>query len=338
MATHKKTNLRVENAPALPRTDVSHSGFALEVHTSVPPNGVLGVFDLEGGETNGWDLALTWLGGDFKREVWTGAGSVREYSQGECRVRAGNGLVMFAISLPDDGRVDPAPLAEQAYRQVLSALKDAGNMAMVRLWNFLPHINRGAGDNERYKRFCVGRSTALDAARIGNESLCAGTAIGNRDDHLRIYGLAAAIPGVPIENPRQTSAYYYPPQYGPRSPSFARATALPRPDGSIALLISGTASVVGHATLHPADLHAQLTETIHNLNALLETSCRRLGHGALAGFDSRSLIRVYLRNPATWDGVLNVLRKAWPEARITGLSGDICRRDLEMEIEAWHCG
>src|SRR3546814_8116900 len=57
-------------------------------------------------------------------------------------------------------------------------------------------------------------------------------------------------------------------------PSFSRATLIG--DGANArLLVSGTASVVGHESLHAGDLTAQLDETMANLDAQIgRASCR----------------------------------------------------------------
>ena len=110
-----------------------------------------------------------------------------------------------------------------------------GQPHLIRAWNYLPAINDGSGDRERYRRFCLGRARALEAADVSGQSLCAGTAIGGEEPMLRIYGLFGTRPGVNIENPRQISAYRYPRCYGPRSPSFARATAVAANDGQVLL-------------------------------------------------------------------------------------------------------
>src|SRR3546814_17247700 len=75
-------------------------------------------------------------------------------------------------------------------------------------------------------------------------------------------------PCTPVENPGQVSAYRYPRQYGQQQPSFARAM-LPPPGSAMPLLLSGTASVVGHATAHVGELLAQLDETFNNFDALV---------------------------------------------------------------------
>jgi hypothetical protein len=66
------------------------------------------------------------------------------------------------------------------------------------------------------------------------------------------------------------SAYDYPRQYGPAAPSFSRAALTPDP----LLLISGTASIVGHASVHLGDVTAQLEETLANLANRLRAGTR----------------------------------------------------------------
>ena len=263
------------------------------------------------------------LGGDLEAEYWqAGAGEV----------------TCFALEAPDDPGGDPAPVAEQLYSELIDRLRASDFAYPLRLWNYFPAINSGAGDSERYRRFCLGRGRALEAAGLLEARMCAATAIGGTEPVMRLIVLAGRYPGVSIENPRQGSAWDYPRDYGPRSPAFARATAVPLVNGRAGLLISGTASVVGHATAHPGDCPAQTGEAADNLEALLETASVQLRRPGLARFDDQSLARVYVRDPAHWPQVEATLRARWPRLKFAGLKGDICRADLLVEIEAWHCG
>src|ERR1700727_1147856 len=79
-----------------------------------------------------------------------------------------------------------------------------------------------------------------------------------------------------IKTPRQTSAYHYPPKFGKHSPTFSRACLAPAHAGT-RLFISGTASIVGHASLHPGDVRAQTRETLANIKALLDEANRLSG-------------------------------------------------------------
>ncbi|MGA7539898.1 MAG: hypothetical protein WBW93_14145, partial [Steroidobacteraceae bacterium] len=131
---------------------------------------------------------------------------------------------------------------------------------------------------------------------------------------------------------RQVSAYRYPAQYGPRSPAFSRATVLG--EGAQAMLfISGTASIVGHRTLHVGDPRAQAREALINIEALLEEAARRPGVGPLR-LESLAY-KVYVRDPRELPAIRAELESAvGTRAALLYLQADICRRDLAVEIEA----
>lgn len=103
-------------------------------------------------------------------------------------------------------------------------------------------------------------------------------------------------------------------------------------------MISGTASVVGHRSLHENDVDAQLDEIIRNLEALMAESARELDCPGLEEFNQHSLLRVYVRHADDWPAIERRLRKRWPDAPLAGLRGDVCRTDLLVEIEAVNRG
>ena len=145
--------------------------------------------------------------------------------------------------------------------------------------------------------------------------------------YCRCTGWPARNPVGALENPRQVSAFHYPRQYGPSPPSFSRAMQV-----AGGLLISGTASVLGHASHHPDDLAGQLDEILRNLASLRQAS------GSTAAQAGRgTLLKVYLRNTATAGFVANYLRARLPaQVQFLVLGADICRRELLAEIDAAH--
>ena len=112
---------------------------------------------------------------------------------------------------------------------------------------------------------------------------------------LQVYWLAARVPGTPLENPRQISAYRYPRQYGPQPPSFARAM-LPPAGGAMPLLLSGTAAIVGHESQHRDDVVAQLDETLANFDSLLGRGARASGRRCRRSSAPASRLKVYVRD------------------------------------------
>ncbi len=226
---------------------------------------------------------------------------------------------------------DITTVSEAAYRQLLAAARPSAHPYLIRIWNFFGAINSGAGDAERYRRFCVGRNAGIDA--MFRNPPPAATAIGAPDPGapLNVVALCSARPGIALENPRQTPAWQYPREYGPVSPGFSRGVVLRDGDATL-LLASGTASIRGHVSLHIGDVLAQLDESLLNLGVLLEEGQRRSGQR----FDLGGLqaLRVYLREPAALPAVqARLVALGLPLSRIAFLHGEICRTELDVELE-----
>lgn len=225
---------------------------------------------------------------------------------------------------------DIAMVTREMYLALLDQLHKARYPHLVRIWNFIPGINDGAGDAETYLRFNVGRAKAFDERNIPAEVYPAATAVGSASGApLTVIILASRCPPLPIENPRQISAYRYPRQYGPRSPSFARATALPE-HAAARLFISGTASIVGHQSQH-GEIKRQLSETLNNLDQLLTNTLTCLPSLQCT---AQASWRVYLRNPADLPVVEpEVTNRLGNRSSVLFLQADLCRRELLVEIE-----
>lgn len=275
-------------------------------------------------------------------EVWRTQQKVESGTRGSVRYARTSGMLFGCISVPEPAEAsasgaEQTPLyraTERAYGEILGTLDALGYAHLIRVWNYVPEINRDTHGTERYRQFNAARQTALLASGrpvTGNVSAaCAlGAAAGSP---LVVYFLASQSAPSFVENPRQVSAYNYPPQYGARSPVFSRATVLHEPDG-MTLFISGTASIVGHRTIHAGDAAAQTRETITNIEALLTEANRVTGTGE---FTLESLAcKVYVRDPSDLPVIQAELRAALgPRARPVYLQADICRRDLDVEIEA----
>jgi chorismate lyase/3-hydroxybenzoate synthase len=308
----------------------------LSVHSEADPDRfTLMCFTMLHELESGWSTGLEFLGGDLYSEFWQTNMAPSFGQHGNVIWRRSGGLMFLAYEQPDDGHQDIATIANNSYARMLELATREGCNWPVRAWNYIPLINAGSGDAERYRKFCIGRAKALVSAGISDSLLCAGTAIGGDDNILRIFMLCSDTAAVNIENPRQISAYHYPRAYGPRGPSFARATAVHSDGDRPLLMISGTSSVVGHASRHAGDVAAQLEETIFNLNTLLAASADQLGVAETShDFDQHSLLRVYVRHARDWPLIQARLLQQWPQVRLAGLRGDICRADLLVEVEA----
>ena len=219
---------------------------------------------------------------------------------------------------------------EGLFRDLLEDCRASGHPHLMRIWAVVPGINAEHRGLEQYRAFSRARASRIEAAwGSGFETrLCASSAVGHDGNRLVIAWLASRLPGTQVENPRQTSAFHYPPDYGPRSPSFARGTIAPPQLGST-LFISGTASIVGHETVHRGDADAQTEETVRNVEALLAESGRAEGREL-----AMSLLKVFLRRPEDFRVVKERLAgSSWAKVPTLYLRADICRSDLLVEIE-----
>jgi len=316
-------NSKLEAAPRLLVADPPVDGEALLRFDFLDPAGA-----------GAWPLGLEHLGGDLNGECWLARGEAIRGESGAIRWGRAGDLLATCLVIDDPPDSDPEARVAEAYRRLIAGIREQGCPHLIRAWNYMPAINRGEGDQERYRRFCSGRAQALEEMAVDEAGLSACTAIGTDEERLRIYLLSARSPALHIENPRQVSAYRYPRRYGPRSPSFARATALRGQGDEVVLSVSGTASVVGHETRHEGDVMAQADEIIANIDTLLDHSAAETGRSGLRSFNPHSLIRVYVRESTDWPRVEGHFRQAWPGARLAGFRGDICRSDLLVEIEA----
>ena len=267
-------------------------------------------------------------------EVWRTDAPVAHGRDGEI-AWAGNGQLAFGVIEVEEGSDGITAAAAHAYARLTTFVRDSGTPHLLRIWNYLDAITQGDGDAERYRQFCVGRARGLGA--FDAAMLPAATAIGRCDDArvLQIYWLAAARAGTPVENPRQVSAYRYPRAYGPQPPSFARAM-LPPTLERLPLLLSGTASVVGHASQHADALVAQIDETFANFDALL-AAARQSQPALPATFGAGTRLKVYVRDRSDLDAVAATLQARFGDRvpRIV-LHAAICRRELCVEIDGVH--
>ncbi len=274
------------------------------------------------------EIPLDGLGARPPLEAWYAPGPV-EYGEAEGIRHAMNGTVLFGVARMPAGRPDSA--ARETYLGIVRLVRRAGYPTIFRMWNYLPDINLDQLGLERYRWFCVGRYQAFaESGYTFGEDLPAASAIGSTRGDSWVVFAAGRGSAAQIENPRQLSAYRYPSDYGPRSPSFSRAMVFEAAGRGKTLFISGTASIVGHETAHRGDPVAQCLATVENLRAIL----RRVGIDGPASLGRRAAWKVYLRNPLDFEAVSACLAQALdPASPVLYLAGDICRDSLLLEIE-----
>lgn len=212
--------------------------------------------------------------------------------------------------------------AERCYRELFEATTGSGR-ALARIWNFVPAIHADQAGLENYRLFNLGRSRAFAAAfgETSSARMPAATGIGSPGAELILIALLDEPQLRHLENPRQLPAWKYPPEYGPASPSFARATI--SADGHTTWL-AGTAAVIGHQSQGDS-LADQLKHTWDNIRAL---------EAEFPGGSKPLDFTAWVRHPDDAEAVAASLCTQLPAStRWRVVEAEICRRELLVEIE-----
>jgi chorismate lyase/3-hydroxybenzoate synthase len=259
------------------------------------------------------ELPCTYLAGNRAPECW----------------QMGPDYAFIGLHRPESG--DLVSDTKQAYAELIAQARTSSHPFLIRIWNYFADINQGDEDAERYRQFCVGRAQAVDAAF--NNPPPAATAIGTvQNDGLYVIALCSSRPAIALENARQTPAWQYPRQYGKVSPGFSRGAVLNAGTAAPILLASGTASIVGHASVHVGDVAEQCRESLRNLQALLDEGEKQ--SGVPFAFSQCRAMRVYIRDPQHLKQVQSVFEASGlPSENIVYLHGEVCRRELAVELE-----
>lgn len=294
------------------------------------PSAATGSFSIEFGKASSETLrlAIPVLGGSPTENLFPG-------------VKACGRFGSLDLSEADDWLVGRAVVpvrdledsTSRLYAEVFSTL---GDRRLARCWNYVPGINEDdASGLENYRVFCRGRSLAFER-RFGSgfsSVLPAASAVGGPAGLLVLVFAACRGTVAHLENPLQVPAYEYPKVYGPRPPSFSRATVVTSAGGRT-VFVSGTAAVRGSRTVAPSQAREQVLCTLRNLEGI-SAACG-LGHDLARGAAARRHFKVYVRHAHEYTGMAELLesRLFAPTDTVSYVQADICRRDLNVEIEA----
>lgn len=276
------------------------------------------------------DIPLPRLAGP-QCDVWQGAAPPMTGVHDGVRWADDGHTVFLCLSIVErDWAQDPVLASESAYRRLDAARVLCGAPHYWRIWNYLGGILDGVGDAERYRQFTLGRHRAWAAAGQLAAPLPAATAIGCAQG-LHLIAIAGRTPAEAIENPRQVSAWRYPREYGIEPPSFARASLVRAGAGGL-LFVSGTASIVGHESRHVGDAAAQFREARINIEAVIDAAAQRAALPRSAFVARNFKLYWSAADAATRHAALAHVLAAQAPTQV--LLGTICRRELDVEIEA----
>lgn len=247
----------------------------------------------------------------------------------------GDDCLFLATRIPVAGVCTEA--TRRVYQSIFDLLQHQGMTQLLRIWNYVPNITgTNAEGLEVYQDFCRGRALAYE--HNPNWRMPAATGIGITGDHIRVYLLAGRGQSVThIENPNQVPAYRYPERYGPKSPSFARATHVEWSEGrGSSLFISGTASILQSESLHEGDVQAQTALALANVEKLISEENLKQ-HGLARGFGLADIdvAKVYVRHASDLPLIRQMCERHWSGQTVVNyFQAAICREELLMEVEA----
>ncbi len=267
-------------------------------------------------------------------ERWHALGQLKCGHLGAAAFASDDEFMLAELILHEDEGGGLIRTSTDAYKRIAEYSAASQHPHILRIWTYFSAINYGVGDSERYKQFCFGRQRALDGRQIGADP--AATVIGrvgSASPWLHISWLSAKRAGMAVDNPRQVKPVKYGRIFGPEPPRFSRGMLGFSARGTV-LLISGTASVVGEASMHAGDLARQFEECALNLEAVLAQACFQINSSAQ--FGRASVFRVYVRDETRQFDVAVMMQKRFPEVSFCIIAGEICRAELLIEIEAVH--
>jgi len=199
-------------------------------------------------------------------------------------------------------------------------------MEIVKIWHFIPELlSKYNNDKTNYSLLCESREIVYKEY-FNNFNFPAATAIGIKGKKILIYFFAGKFSKYKvIENKRQVSSYLYPQQIFKEKPMFSRAVSFDNfRSGVSKIFISGTASIKGYKSMHSLNLKEQLNEALKNYGTFISLNN-----------NSSNVSRIYITNINDEDKlwIQQKLEKVFGVDRFIIVKGDICRKELIIEVE-----
>lgn len=245
--------------------------------------------------------------------------------------------------------------AEQVFAQLADRLDLAGATFrdVPRIWLYQGSITSneamdGQQTIERYRELNRSRTDFFEQQQSLGQMITrpdgriiypASTGIGTSGRGLTVCCMALQtdrddVRWLPLENPRQTSAFDYSSRYSAKSPKFSRAMAVAIGD-YVTTWVSGTASILNSETVHPGDVEKQTEQTIDNIQRLIspENFAQHGLPGSGAQLTDLAKLRVYVKRLEDYEKCREVCQRRFGALPTIYALADICRSDLLVEIE-----
>jgi enamine deaminase RidA (YjgF/YER057c/UK114 family) len=244
---------------------------------------------------------------------------------------------------------DTRKAAQSAFDQ-MRAILEKEHMSfdhIVRQWNFIGNILEVKNDLQNYQIFNEVRSENYHRYR-NIHSYPAATGIGVKHGGVTIDFYAVEpqkdLKIIAIDNPDQIRPYDYGQQVlkgkplegkeMKQPPQFERAVFLADRQ-SYTLFVSGTASIIGQATIGIDDVEKQTEVTLENIKKLTDASrIQHLTGNSQADAGKLILLRAYIKYQDDFSKVEAICNERFPGVPVVYCEADVCRDNLLVEIEA----
>lgn len=264
----------------------------------------------------------------------------------------GNMKMLFAAGLSESS--DNGDIMQQSLDafKLLHAILMEEKMEfsdIIRQWNYIEQItgivNHNNSTSQHYQIFNDVRSKFYQLASFDN-GFPAATGIGMEYGGISIDIIAAKLENknsiIGLKSPVQLDAYAYSKEvlaenytmgdFCRTTPKFERAKILISPENKW-IFISGTAAIVGQASIPQLSVEQQTEMTIQNIKSLISPENLRK-HGITPGeMATINHLRVYVKYKNDIQQVKDICLKYFPHLPITYAVADICRPELLVEIE-----
>jgi enamine deaminase RidA (YjgF/YER057c/UK114 family) len=240
--------------------------------------------------------------------------------------------------------------ASQAAFDQMREILETENMSydnIVRQWNFIGNILEIKNDLQNYQVFNEVRSeNYLKFRKIHSYPAATGIGVKHGGVTIDFYAVEPrrCLKIIAIDNPDQIRPYDYSQQVlrgkplqgkdTKQPPQFERAVFVADRD-SYTLFVSGTASIIGQATIGIDDVEKQTEVTLENIKKLTDASrIQHLTGNSQADAGKLILLRAYIKYQEDFPKVESICNERFPGVPIIYCEADVCRDNLMVEIEA----
>jgi enamine deaminase RidA (YjgF/YER057c/UK114 family) len=233
--------------------------------------------------------------------------------------------------------------SDLAFKTLQQLLSETGFeiLDITRQWNYIEGILSSNERHQHYQIFNDAR-TKFYEDHFREKGYPAATGIGMQKGGILIEYIAIRgdqVYNVPMDNPQQIPAHQYHPDClmgvpagdSKTTPKFERGRFVDL-QGEEVFFISGTAAIMGEKTANPGDAEQQTRLTINNIDRLVSKD--NLLKNNIEPRDLRyNYLRIYLKHKKDFRKVREICLERYGSVPIVWLQADICRKDLEVEIE-----